>query len=71
MKRDFGIIPGEDHYVRLIDLLGRAGRIGEARDLIKKIPFEPTHPFGRPFFLVVRLTEIWNLVLMLQTSCLR
>jgi pentatricopeptide repeat protein len=42
MKRDFGIIPGEDHYTRLIDLLGRAGRIGEARDLIKTMPFEPT-----------------------------
>uniref|UniRef100_A0A0A9GQ71 DYW domain-containing protein n=1 Tax=Arundo donax TaxID=35708 RepID=A0A0A9GQ71_ARUDO len=42
MKRDFGIIPGEDHYARLIDLLGRAGRIGEARDLIKTMPFEPT-----------------------------
>ncbi|XP_051215133.1 pentatricopeptide repeat-containing protein At1g25360 [Lolium perenne] len=42
MKRDFGICPGEDHYARLIDLLGRAGRIGEARDLIKTMPFEPT-----------------------------
>jgi pentatricopeptide repeat protein len=44
MKREFGIIPGEDHYVRLIDLLGRAGRIGEAKDLIKTMPFEPTPP---------------------------
>uniref|UniRef100_A0A0E0AM22 DYW domain-containing protein n=1 Tax=Oryza glumipatula TaxID=40148 RepID=A0A0E0AM22_9ORYZ len=42
MKRDFGISPGEDHYARLIDLLGRSGRIGEARDLIKTMPFEPT-----------------------------
>ncbi|KAK3127563.1 hypothetical protein QOZ80_7AG0575040 [Eleusine coracana subsp. coracana] len=42
MKREFGIIPGEDHYARLIDLLGRAGRIGEAKDLIKTMPFEPT-----------------------------
>lgn len=41
MKRDFGISPGEDHYARLIDLLGRAGRIGEARDVIKSMPFEP------------------------------
>ncbi|KAM0871125.1 hypothetical protein ACQ4PT_039590 [Festuca glaucescens] len=42
MKKDFSISPGEDHYARLIDLLGRAGRIGEARDLIKTMPFEPT-----------------------------
>ncbi|KAL5197587.1 hypothetical protein ABZP36_001099 [Zizania latifolia] len=53
MKRDFGISPGEDHYglsvyARLIDLLGQAGRIGEATDLIKTMPFEPTpSPFGR------------------------
>jgi pentatricopeptide repeat protein len=44
MKREFGILPGEDHYARLIDLLGRAGRIGEAKDLIKTMPFEPTPP---------------------------
>ena len=43
MKRDFGIIPGEDRYTWLIDLLGRAGQIGEARDnLIKTMPFGPT-----------------------------
>ncbi|KAL6855958.1 hypothetical protein ACP4OV_018760 [Aristida adscensionis] len=42
MEKDFGISPGEDHYARLIDLLGRAGRIGEARCLIKTMPFEPT-----------------------------
>ncbi|XP_008805705.2 pentatricopeptide repeat-containing protein At1g25360-like [Phoenix dactylifera] len=41
MKHDYGIIPGEDHYARLIDLLGRAGRIGEGRDVIKSMPFEP------------------------------
>ncbi|XP_073005462.1 pentatricopeptide repeat-containing protein At1g25360 [Typha latifolia] len=42
MERDFGIKPGEDHYVRLIDLLGRSGRIREAKDVINSMPFEPT-----------------------------
>lgn len=42
MERDYGITPGEDHYARLIDLLGRAGRIAEAKDVIKSMPFEPT-----------------------------
>ncbi|XP_020575432.1 pentatricopeptide repeat-containing protein At1g25360 [Phalaenopsis equestris] len=41
MQHDYGIIPGEDHYVRLIDLLGRAGRIEEANDVIENMPFEP------------------------------
>ncbi|KAJ6794718.1 pentatricopeptide repeat-containing protein-like [Iris pallida] len=44
MERDYGITPGEDHYARLIDLLGRAGRIAEARDVIEKMPFEPGPP---------------------------
>ncbi|XP_008787226.2 pentatricopeptide repeat-containing protein At1g25360-like [Phoenix dactylifera] len=41
MKNDYGISPGEDHYAQLIDLLGRAGRIREAWDMIKSMPFEP------------------------------
>ncbi|KAK8936817.1 Pentatricopeptide repeat-containing protein [Platanthera zijinensis] len=40
MQRDYGIIPGEDHYARLIDLLGRAGKIEEAKDVIEEMPFE-------------------------------
>ena len=44
MKRDHGISPGEDHYARLIDLLGRAGKIEEATDVIQSMPFEPGPP---------------------------
>lgn len=37
----YGITPGEDHYARLIDLLGRAGKFSEAKDVLKSLPFEP------------------------------
>ncbi|EFJ27346.1 hypothetical protein SELMODRAFT_95989 [Selaginella moellendorffii] len=38
---DYGIAPAMDHYVSLLDLLARAGRIDEAADLIAHMPFEP------------------------------
>ena len=37
----YGLITGIKHYGCLIDLLGRAGRIKEAYDLIKRIPMKP------------------------------
>lgn len=41
MTRDHGITPGEDHYACMVDLLGRAGKIGEAEALILSMPFQP------------------------------
>eukprot|EP00253_Pinus_taeda_P001241 PITA_01241 len=41
MGRDYGITPGVDHYACIVDLLGRAGHLDEAEDLIRKMPFEP------------------------------
>ncbi|OVA07870.1 Pentatricopeptide repeat [Macleaya cordata] len=37
-----GVKPEIEHYCCMVDLLGRAGKVHEAFDLIKKIPFEPT-----------------------------
>ena len=31
-----------DHFVSIVDLLGRAGKLEEAEELIKLIPFEPS-----------------------------
>lgn len=42
MERDFGIVPSVEHYACMVDLLGRAGRVGEAMKLIKNMPMEPT-----------------------------
>ncbi|XP_047962626.1 putative pentatricopeptide repeat-containing protein At3g15130 [Salvia hispanica] len=42
MTEEFGIVPSEDHYVCVVNLLGRVGRIREAEELILRIPFEPS-----------------------------
>ncbi|GAA0152400.1 hypothetical protein LIER_10891 [Lithospermum erythrorhizon] len=41
MAEKYGITPGEDHYARLIDLLCRAGKFTEVKQVIKSLPFEP------------------------------
>ncbi|XP_008467246.2 pentatricopeptide repeat-containing protein At2g13600-like isoform X1 [Cucumis melo] len=41
MSADHGIAPSEDHYVCMVNLLGRAGCIKEAEDLILQMPFQP------------------------------
>lgn len=41
MQKDYGIRVKPDHYTCMIDLLGRAGRLSDAVDLINKMPFEP------------------------------
>eukprot|EP01018_Ginkgo_biloba_P030326 Gb_08619 [translate_table: standard] len=41
MSRDYCITPRVEHYACIVDLLGRAGRLLEAREIIKKMPFDP------------------------------
>lgn len=38
----FGVEPEMEHYGCVVDLLGRAGRVQDAFEFIKKMPFEPT-----------------------------
>eukprot|EP01018_Ginkgo_biloba_P019600 Gb_25041 [translate_table: standard] len=40
MRQYYQITPGLDHYCCMVDLLGRAGRLIEAQDLIDKMPIE-------------------------------
>ncbi|OWM83726.1 hypothetical protein CDL15_Pgr004156 [Punica granatum] len=43
MKNEYGIEPGIEHYLGLIDVLGQPGHLAELLDYIeKKLPFEPT-----------------------------
>ncbi|XP_043693390.1 pentatricopeptide repeat-containing protein At1g25360 [Telopea speciosissima] len=44
MESIYAITPGEDHFARLIDLLCRAGKFSEAKNVIEKMPFEPGAP---------------------------
>lgn len=41
MKKLFGLNPGREHYGCMIDLLGRAGRLDEAVNLIHEMEYEP------------------------------
>ncbi|XP_047330511.1 pentatricopeptide repeat-containing protein At2g37320 [Impatiens glandulifera] len=38
---NFSLDPGIDHYACIVDLLGRAGKVEEALDFIKKMSIEP------------------------------
>lgn len=41
MSRDYYITPSVEHCACMVDLLGRAGRLEEARDFIEEMPLEP------------------------------
>lgn len=41
MNHDYGILANSKHYTSMIDLLGRAGRLDDAQNLMKSMPFEP------------------------------
>ncbi|XP_065019393.1 pentatricopeptide repeat-containing protein At4g19220, mitochondrial-like isoform X2 [Musa acuminata AAA Group] len=40
MSEKFGIEPTAEHHVCMIDMLGRAGRLGEAFEFLKRLPVE-------------------------------
>ncbi|OMP09321.1 hypothetical protein COLO4_05597 [Corchorus olitorius] len=41
MTQDYGIVPTEEHYACMVDLLGRAGKIDEAFSFIQNMPIKP------------------------------
>ncbi|XP_052196935.1 pentatricopeptide repeat-containing protein At5g44230-like [Diospyros lotus] len=41
MEKSYGITPSADHYACMVDLLGRAGRLEEALELIRSMPMDP------------------------------
>ncbi|TKY69878.1 Pentatricopeptide repeat-containing protein [Spatholobus suberectus] len=43
MLKQHQIIPHVDHYTCIIDLLGRAGRLNDAYNLIRTMPITPNH----------------------------
>lgn len=50
MEKTYGVVPREEHYNCVIDLLGRAGRLKEAEEFINGMPFKP-NAFGWCSFL--------------------
>lgn len=41
LYQDYGITANSKHYTCMIDLLGRAGRLNDAQNLMNSMPFEP------------------------------
>ncbi|KAJ6740952.1 PENTATRICOPEPTIDE REPEAT-CONTAINING PROTEIN [Salix purpurea] len=41
MTKEHGLLPLKDHYTCMVDLLGRAGCLDEAKDLIESMPKQP------------------------------
>ncbi|PPS08253.1 hypothetical protein GOBAR_AA12387 [Gossypium barbadense] len=41
MSREHGLVPLKDHYTCMVDLLGRAGCLDEAKNLIETMPMKP------------------------------
>lgn len=41
MIKNYGITPNSKNYACMVDLLGRAGLLDEARDFIEKMPLKP------------------------------
>jgi pentatricopeptide repeat protein len=41
MVRDHGLAPTPEHYICMIDLLGRAGHIDDAIGMIRRMPYQP------------------------------
>ncbi|KAF9586875.1 hypothetical protein IFM89_039900 [Coptis chinensis] len=39
--KDYGVVPLEGHYACMVNLLGRAGHLHEAEELIENMPIEP------------------------------
>jgi pentatricopeptide repeat protein len=44
IERIYGLQPGLDHYSCVVDLLGRAGRLKEAKELIESMKVKPDAP---------------------------
>ncbi|OIW05204.1 hypothetical protein TanjilG_19835 [Lupinus angustifolius] len=42
LMKDYGIEPGWQHYATLVDLLGRAGKLQEAVQVVREMPMGPT-----------------------------
>ena len=41
MNEEHGVVPLKDHYTCMVDLLGRAGCLDEAKNLIEVMPMQP------------------------------
>ncbi|KDP35246.1 hypothetical protein JCGZ_09405 [Jatropha curcas] len=52
----FDVEPGSDHYACVVSLLGRAGKLYEAKELIEKMPIKPAAAVWRSLLSACRIS---------------
>ncbi|KAF8035117.1 hypothetical protein BT93_C1221 [Corymbia citriodora subsp. variegata] len=55
MEEEYAIIPGEEHYTCILNLLSQCGKLREIVKVVEKMPYEPNY-------------EMWELMLRLCSS---
>ncbi|KAF9623646.1 hypothetical protein IFM89_003678 [Coptis chinensis] len=55
MKNEYGIRPSVEHYVGIVDVLGKCGYVTEAEEYVEKMPFEPTAEIWEALMKVARV----------------
>ncbi|KAK7318536.1 hypothetical protein RJT34_03239 [Clitoria ternatea] len=69
---EFGIEPGIDHYACMVSLLGRAGKIHEAKEFIEEIPIKPAAVVWRSLLSACRVSghiELGTYAAEMAISC--
>ncbi|KAE9611203.1 hypothetical protein Lal_00012044 [Lupinus albus] len=61
MVHDFGLVPKVEHFGCMVDLLGRAGLLDEAKELIKDMPIRPNVAVLGSFLAACKLHKNVNL----------
>ncbi|KAG0456172.1 hypothetical protein HPP92_023960 [Vanilla planifolia] len=57
MSEVYGIAPQRDHFACMVDILGRAGKLLEAKELIDQMPIEADHVVWRRYW---GMQEAWG-----------
>lgn len=47
MEKEYGIVPEDEHYLCIVDMLSRSGKLKEAMDVITEMPNEPSFMLWR------------------------
>ncbi|KAF9626425.1 hypothetical protein IFM89_033244 [Coptis chinensis] len=55
MEKVYGIAPGAEHYACMIDLLGRSGKIDEAKSLLNKMTVKPDSTLWKALLAACRM----------------
>ncbi|KAK8643462.1 hypothetical protein V6N13_012761 [Hibiscus sabdariffa] len=61
MKQRYRLEPGLGHYGCMVDMLGRAGLLEEAREIIEDMPIEPTAQVWAPLFGACMIHKAYDL----------